>query len=289
MRATGSGAGCGSSWPHCEGSILPLGGASETAIEFSHRAMTAALAVVLVALAVRVLRETRRGDPVRSALGWAAAFFVGEIVIGAVLVLFGWVDDDASAGRFVMVGAHLVNTFLLLGALTLTAHLASGGAVPRFRPRRSRDRLVVAGTFVLLVVAVSGGLNALADTLYPAGTFLDGLSDEFGPAAPVPVRLRVLHPALAVVGGIVAIRVVRHPDFDPGRTARGPAAVVVGTVVLQFGIGLANVVMATPVEIQVLHLLGADVIWIAFVLASTRVLGRTTPVSSPVPARETLP
>src|SRR5689334_1905422 len=37
VRATGSGAGCGSHWPLCNGEFLPSAPQTKTAIEFTHR------------------------------------------------------------------------------------------------------------------------------------------------------------------------------------------------------------------------------------------------------------
>ena len=37
VRATGSGAGCGSHWPLCNGVVVPQSPRIETLIEFSHR------------------------------------------------------------------------------------------------------------------------------------------------------------------------------------------------------------------------------------------------------------
>jgi heme A synthase len=37
VRATHSGAGCGGSWPDCNGSAIPLAPGFETAIEYTHR------------------------------------------------------------------------------------------------------------------------------------------------------------------------------------------------------------------------------------------------------------
>ncbi len=281
VRATGSGAGCGESWPRCEGSIFPLSGTTETAIEFTHRAMTLVAGLALVAFLVWTLRITRKGHPVRAALGWTGAFFVGEVVIGAMLVLFGWVEDDSSLGRLIVVPLHLVNTLFLLGAMTRTAHFASGGARHRLGGDRQRDAVVLAGIGVLLLVAATGALNALADTLFPADTFLEGLREEFGPTAPFLVRLRVLHPVIAVVGGLTLLVLVRHPAFDPDRRAVREVAIVVAVVVVQMVIGLVNVAMATPTEIQVIHLLAANVLWVAFVLASIRVLA--APADAGVP------
>jgi heme A synthase len=285
VRATGSGDGCGETWPRCEGSLFPLGGTTETAIEFTHRAMTVLLGIGLVALALWVRRATRRGDPLRRALLWTGVFFVGEVIIGALLVVFGWVDDDASLGRVVVVPLHLVNTLFLLGSLAVAAHLAGGGAPPRIRLGRMADRLILAGGAVLLIVAAAGALNALADTLFPADSFLEGLRDEFGPTAPFLVRLRVVHPLTAIVGGIALVLLVRHPSFDVQRRAAGPVRAIGVLVFIQFAVGVTNVALATPVELQVLHLLLADVLWVAFVLAAVRVLAEAAVAAPGMPSR----
>ena len=40
VRATGSGAGCGSHWPLCDGAVVPDVSSAATLIEFSHRVLT---------------------------------------------------------------------------------------------------------------------------------------------------------------------------------------------------------------------------------------------------------
>ncbi|MCS6831187.1 MAG: COX15/CtaA family protein, partial [bacterium] len=45
VRATGSGAGCGSHWPTCNGEVIPRPQSVETLIEFTHRA-TSGLALL---------------------------------------------------------------------------------------------------------------------------------------------------------------------------------------------------------------------------------------------------
>src|SRR5713101_9203967 len=49
VRATGSGAGCGSHWPLCNGEFLPTTPQTQTVIEFTHR-VTSGLSLVLVAI-----------------------------------------------------------------------------------------------------------------------------------------------------------------------------------------------------------------------------------------------
>lgn len=274
VRATESGDGCGDMWPRCEGSIFPLSGTAETYIEFTHRMMTVALAVVLIGLVVVALRETDRGAPIRRALAWAAGFFMGEVVIGAMIVLFAWTGDDVSLGRVIVVPLHLVNTFFLLGAMVVAAMLSSGGPWPRFDRRDLTDRLVLAGIGILLVVSAFGGLNALADSVFPADTFLEGVREEFGAAAPFLVRVRLIHPVVAIIGGIALLYIVRHPAFDPQRRVVVQVRMVVGIVLFQFIVGLVNVLMATPVEVQVFHLLIADILWIVFVVAAVLLFQR---------------
>ena len=66
VRATGSGAGCGSHWPLCNGTIVQPSPSVATLIEYSHR-ITSGLALVLVAaLAGWTFRTTPKGHPARS-------------------------------------------------------------------------------------------------------------------------------------------------------------------------------------------------------------------------------
>ena len=56
VRATGSGAGCGRSWPSCQGQVVPeLEGA--TAIEFAHRAVSGVALIMVAVLVVWVFRR----------------------------------------------------------------------------------------------------------------------------------------------------------------------------------------------------------------------------------------
>ncbi len=276
VRATDSGAGCGESWPRCEGRIVPVSPEGATIIEFTHRVMTVVLGVLMVALFVAVYRHYRKGHRVRRALNWSVGLFLGEVLIGALLVVFGWVEDDASVGRVIAVTVHLINTFLLLGALALTAHYASGGLSARPSWGRSRDRLIVLGVIALLVVAASGALNALADTLFPADSLVDALREEFGPTAPFLVRLRVMHPVVAIAGAGILFMVSRAPSLGgQGRAAAYSVAIQV-LLGIQIIAGLVNVALLTPTETQVAHLLFADLLWILWVMFGAEVIGERT-------------
>src|SRR6187399_771667 len=124
VRATGSGAGCGAHWPTCNGSVIPLDPSVGTLVEYTHR-LTSGLALVLVAFLADRMRRHR--EPGHLARFWSAASMVlilSEAAVGAGLVLFQRVAGDTSTARGYWIAAHLINTFLLLGALVLTARFA---------------------------------------------------------------------------------------------------------------------------------------------------------------------
>src|SRR5512147_1459136 len=126
VRATGSGAGCGNHWPLCNGVVLPSVAQHKTLIEFTHRLTSGALGVAVVAWAVGAFLVSQKGARIRKGALWAVALTVLEALIGAALVKLHLVENDASVGRAVGVGVHLVNTFLLVASIALTGAAASG-------------------------------------------------------------------------------------------------------------------------------------------------------------------
>lgn len=281
VRATGSGDGCGDTWPVCTDRILPVNPEVETIIEFGHRLMSGAAIVGIVVLFFWARRLYERADPVRKAAAASLLFIVLESAIGASLVLFGWVDDDASLGRMIVVPLHLVNTSLLIGSLALTAWWSSGNPFPQRTLGSQQGRRLVWGAVGLLVVATAGALNALADTLYPADTFLSGVRAELTSGAPLIVQTRVLHPVLGIVIGLAIAYQVMNAATRSETTGR-LARLVAGLIVAQFALGVLNVVLATPLETQVIHLAMANGVWIAYVLFAASLLGE--PARMPEPA-----
>src|SRR6476619_8099844 len=145
VRATGSGAGCGAHWPLCNGEIIPRSGRVATLIEFSHRLTSGAALAAVVFLLIWTWRACRPGHPARRGAALAMFFMLTEAGVGAGLVLFQLVADNASFARAMFLSVHLINTFTLLAFLALTAWSLSGGApvslrAPAGRSRRSATR-----------------------------------------------------------------------------------------------------------------------------------------------------
>jgi cytochrome c oxidase assembly protein subunit 15 len=266
VRATGSGAGCGSHWPLCNGTVIQHSPRIETIIELSHR-MTSGIALLLVVgLVVGAFRWLPRGHAARAAAVGSMLFMVGEAAVGAALVLFRLVADNPSMARAMFMATHLVNTFLLLGALTLTAHFISGGARFRLRGLGPWSAGVVTGLFGLLLSGVSGATAALGDTLYPSQSLTAALRQDLSPTGHLLIRLRILHPAIAIASGLFALSLA----LSWGKKGLGPetrrfAGWTAALVFVQVLAGTVNVLFLAPVWMQVIHLLLADLLWIAFV------------------------
>jgi cytochrome c oxidase assembly protein subunit 15 len=264
VRATKSGAGCGPHWPACNGQFIPSAIHGARLIEFTHR-ITSGIALALVAVLVwRVYRSLPRGHRARKAVTWAGVFVMVEAGLGAMLVLFEWVAYDVSVARTVAVPIHLVSTLALLASLTLTAHWVGGSPPPRWQ---RRGWLLIAGGVGVALVAASGGVTALADTLFPSDSISSSLATSFDSAEHFLARLRVAHPLVAVVVGLSLIWIVRSLGQD-----RRSGRVVVGLVIAQFAAGVLNVVLLTPLWLQLTHLVLADTLWVTYVLFGADVL-----------------
>ena len=227
-----------------------------------HRAVSGVALLAVVALAVVVWRRHPKGDLVRRAGGVAVVAIVGEALIGAAIVLFEWVADDASVARSVAVPLHLVNTLLLLAALTAVVVLADGR---RLESQPAVRRVVAVGMGAMVLVAATGAVAALADTLYPSESIASGLVEDFSGTSAFLTRLRIVHPVVAIGTGILLILLVSKPDAIRHIRHSRPAGVVVWLVLFQVAAGVANVVLLVPIWIQIVHLLLADLLWMAFV------------------------
>jgi heme A synthase len=281
VRATGSGAGCGSHWPLCNGEVVPQVSHTTTLIEFGHR-LTSGLALLLVVgLVVWAVRAFPRGSLVRLSAWWALFFMLTESLIGAGLVLFELVADNSSTYRAIWMALHLVNTFLLLIPLVLTPWLAARGGVWQW----GRPGLLAWGLGVALMgvlwLGASGAVTALGNTLFPAVSLSEGLRQDFSPTAHVLIRLRVLHPVIALVVGFYLFALMQHIQHHYNALAvRRLAWLVTLVLATQLVLGALNVVLMAPIWLQQMHLLLANALWVSLVLLCAEVLARPVAQSS---------
>ncbi len=279
VRASGAGAGCGDHWPLCNGEVVPTAPALNTLIEFGHRVTSALAGVASLVLLAVVWRGTAQRHPARKAAVASVVFMILEGAIGAGLVLLEYVAYNPSIARAIWMAAHLTNTFLLMGALTLTAWWAEGHPPPRLG-RRPEVGWVAATLLATLVLGAGGAVTALGDTLVIGG----GIDPATDPVVAALLGARVFHPTMAFLTlGILGAAVwsTRHISARWG-------AVLIGAFLVQMVIGATNVALLAPIWIQIVHLFVTDAIWIAMVIWASVTLATPRAVT-PAPPTVTTP
>ena len=268
VRATGSGAGCGARWPLCNGVVIPQSPQFHTIVEFTHRLMSGGSLLLIAALLIWTWRATDRGQLVRWATMIAMILVLNEALLGALLVLLRLVGHNESAAREVYLCFHFANTLLLLASLALSAEFLSR---PRMRATTSlRHGMLVfptLGILAMLMVGVSGSLAALGDTLFPSTSLAGAFHQDFSATAPWLLRLRWVHPASAfIAGAFIAWLLVQALRRTASSKTRALGMAVLCALLVQYLLGVFDVLLRAPTWLQVVHLLGADVFWILLVL-----------------------
>jgi heme a synthase len=199
----------------------------------------------------------------------ATVLIFNEALVGALLVLLRLTADNRSPARAVYLSLHLVNTLLLLGALALCAHFLSGGdALSRRSVRFTQLPQMITGLGAILLVGMTGTLAALSDTLFPATSVRAALAQDFARGSTWLQHLRFLHPVTAVMAGVFICGLLLRSLSRPQE--RKFAMGVLLLLALQCVLGFADVVLLTPLWLQITHLFVADLLWITLVLLAAR-------------------
>lgn len=258
VRATGSGAGCGSHWPTCNGAVVPLDPTLETGIEFSHRLLT----LIVLALGIWLLVRARRMRDERPGLAFFAtvsfAFLVFEALIGAATVILGMTGDNTSVARGIWVASHLVNSLLLIGALSgavVYAQKSPPGWPLRPGKQGPLATLLVVGILGMLLLSFTGGIAAMGNTIFPAESLADGIRADFDSDSHPLIRLRALHPLIAVSVGVYLFISLAFAWFmKPVAAGRRIMRALLAVYVAQLLIGVVNLAFLAPIPLQLLHL-----------------------------------
>jgi heme a synthase len=270
VRATSSGAGCGDHWPLCNGVVVQTHPRVATLIELAHRMSAGVTVIAVLILLVWIFRSTTAGHLSRITVIAATVVIFNESLLGALLVLLRLTADNHSPARAVYLTLHLANTLLLLGTLALSADFLSAGEASNRRiVRFTQLPLTITGLVSILLVGMTGTMAALSDTLFPASSFAAALSQDFSSTANWLERLRLLHPVTAVLAGLFICWLLLR-----GVHRRVHRRLTIGVLVLlglQCALGVADVVLLAPLWLQITHLLGADLLWIALVVLAARV------------------
>jgi cytochrome c oxidase assembly protein subunit 15 len=277
VRATGSGAGCGDQWPLCNGGWFPRAPALQTIIEFTHRITSGpTLGLFVIIPVVFAFRLFPRRHMVRSLSVLVALFTVTEALIwrrprstGPCRSEFvaksrvhtcnspAQYDDPARGnGAYRMVcrslGKRTKGGEHGTAGLSISTHLRTRRlSCDQRNGRDCRARRH----------AVRGSLSRPGAT---AGPF--ALSPHF--CAPACLASDCRHSARMFAGAVAVVILNKRPA---SLTRRLTLAVVFLTL-LQAGAGAINVLLLTPVWMQITHLFIADLLWMALVLLSAEVI-----------------
>jgi len=260
VRATGSGDGCGASWPTCNGEIIPELDTPSELIEFSHRSVSGVLLIITLIIFVKSFKD--EVPTLQKKIIWSLTFFVLlEALIGAVIVIYEWVGMNSSAPRIIAVPLHLVNTFGLLGAYTLLVHLTRNSKTTL---NNFFDRGFKIGLFLFLLSGATGSIAALADVIFPSESFITGLAEDFDTNSEVLIRLRILHPIVASALSLYLYSEANRLQNEYQVITKNIKLLILLGVLL----GVSNVISNIILPLSILHLLMADLLWILYVYKS---------------------
>ncbi|HWP30395.1 MAG TPA: COX15/CtaA family protein [Fimbriimonadales bacterium] len=273
VRHTGSGAGCGSHWPLCNGEVIPLSPRLETIIEFVHRLSSGISLALVLGLVIWSFEAFPKGHAVRKTTVFSLLFTLVSAAVGAWLVLAGLVEKDDSHARAITLALHLVNTFFLLGSLTLTALWGGNEVETSFdKSRRSIGWWSSIALLATIFAGMSGAVTSLGDTLFPPGSTAEVLREGLSPTAHFLIRLRLWHPFISIVAGVSLLIFVAliHEKRLGGAI---PYARFVATILgLQVLLGFVSTWLRVPIWMAMTHLFLADILWIGLVITTAKAL-----------------
>ena len=260
VRATGSGDGCGATWPTCKGKIIPALSDTSELIEFSHRSVSGVLLVVTLIIFAKT-RKFQKESLVRRVTNYLTFFVIFEALIGAVIVIFEWVGLNSSLPRIIAVPIHLVNTFGLLGSYAILYKILQDD-LQNIKNMFNKNFLLISSLFLLS--GATGSITALADVLFPSASFVEGFLADFDRTSEVLTRLRILHPIISSTLSIV-LYVYATGIRKKYNVSVKPLQILILIAVF---LGVINVLSNIVLPLSILHLAIADFLWISYIYVS---------------------
>lgn len=259
VRVHGAGLSC-PDWPLCFGEVVPRLD-FRIFLEWGHRVLASLVSVgFLVAGSIALYRPETRSR-VGGLIGAAAVALAVQIVLGGLTVLHllaYW-----SVTLHLLTG-NLFCTLLLLVALRLRA---VGTPAPSPMPALARP----VGLALVVAVFVQLGLGGLVSSNYAGLACTEWPTCNGGvwfPTFTGIVGLQLFHRFGAYT---VSALVLAFWWINRGSAAHRPAAILLVLLACQITLGVANVLMAMPVELAILHSALADLILLTTAWSLNRV------------------
>jgi heme A synthase len=282
VRVTGNGLGC-PDWPLCYGRAVPPFLLSAW-VEFIHRLFGGAVVIQVAALIVLSWRWFKPDKWIYRTAIFTSVVLTIQVVLGGVHVIYelprwtGWIHTGVAmmvAGAVAVWVAVSRDETRRLGART--AALFKDTHLPLWTT-------VAAGASYVLMLTGSLVTRTGASLVCPnfPACGLETVPDNLQTI----VLIQMLHRFSAFVVAFAIILTLWHLLRASGRD-RGiqtAAWTLIGLLVLQFGLGVSNVLLALPMWSRVLHLGTAATIWVFLVILSvTLTRGANQDIESSLP------
>jgi cytochrome c oxidase assembly protein subunit 15 len=264
VRISHSGDGCGDTWPLCHGKLIPEAERGKTWVEYGHRLMSGIYGFIVIYFYYVARKLFPQGHFARKAALLTLIFMITEALLGAKLVLFGLVASNDTPYRAFVMALHQLNSFMLTGAVALAyagAHLEMG-----LPPAQAMTRRIQYFPLIIVILGITGAWAALSNSLFPTENLFQGFLDDFSTESHFLVRLRVIHPFLALIlGGSLALFFWIKANTSENLLQQKRAWQM--ALLLMFGIafGIVTLLLHAPTWMKVVHLCLAHMIWVTLI------------------------
>ncbi len=244
VRISHSGDGCGDHWPTCQGDLIPDFNEKKTWIEYAHRLMSGSFGIIVIFIFFQ-LRKFSLSTRLQKINGLLVALMISEALIGALLVKGRLVTENDSILRLFVMAFHQLNSFLLTGVTYLIyLNLKAGPHVPL--QIRNKKYLLL-----FLLLPLTGAIASLSTTLFPTISLWQGLMEDFSSNHHLFIRLRILHPLIALGIG----------SFFIGWFYFKSEIKISFYFLTAVFIGIITLLSLSPIYLKILHLAMAHFVW----------------------------
>jgi heme A synthase len=264
VRVTGFGLGC-PDWPLCYGQAIPPG-FTEAWVEFSHRLFGAATSLQIFALAAIAWREYRQEHWIFRPAVIVAGLLVLQIGLGGLHVIMELPPETGlvHTGAAMMIVGLLA---LILARSAPFAHRLAASARASLLDGRLPALISVSTAASYLLLLTGSYVTRTGASLACLDFPLCGAVEQ---ATQRLIDIQMLHRLTAfTVAGLIIGVVVWIFRRTKDRGLRRIALVLSILLVLQFGLGMANVFFLLPMWSRVLHITVGASIWSALVILWT--------------------
>lgn len=261
VRISHSGDGCGDTWPLCNGQLIPEAEQGKTWVEYTHRLMSGIYGLIVIYFWWVGKKLYPPGHLARKAVIATLIFMVTEALLGAKLVLFGLVTTNDTPYRAFVMALHQLNSFMLTGSVALA--FASANFSRTLNPPVRLPKYNVYFPWILVILGITGAWASLSNSLFPTDNLLQAWAEDFSSDSHFLVRLRVVHPVLAILGagGLALYFWIKGQTADnllmQRRSLQMSLTLVAGVI-----FGIATLLLHAPLWMKVVHLGFAHTMWV---------------------------